>query len=204
MTTPTSLHSNESAEWYSPPWIAEAARAWMGGIDLDPASCPIANTTVKATRHFGLQPDGSFIDGMKQPWRGRVFLNPPSVGWEPADADGKRHKVRGTGPKVWWRKLVLPPRQLSLLAEDASDVTSAVYVAYSTEQQQQSQLWTPGRSCLNFVHCAPRYRVKFWHVVDGALVEGTQPGHSQLIVGIGGDPRRFKEVFAEFGAVVGV
>lgn len=54
-------------EYYTPPFIIEAARRVMGGIDLDPASSEIANRTVKATRYF-TEAD----DGLQQEWNGRV------------------------------------------------------------------------------------------------------------------------------------
>lgn len=60
-------------EWYTPPDIIEAARAVLGGFDLDPASSEIANRTVQAARYFTAQDDG-----LAQEWPvGRIWCNPP-------------------------------------------------------------------------------------------------------------------------------
>ena len=59
-------------ERYTPSHIIEAARACMGGIDLDPASCAEANETVRAANYFDAE-----MDGLKRHWYGRVWLNPP-------------------------------------------------------------------------------------------------------------------------------
>jgi ParB family chromosome partitioning protein len=59
-------------EWYTPPQFIESARLVMGSIDTDPASNPIANATVKATRFFTKDEDG-----LQQKWQGNVWMNPP-------------------------------------------------------------------------------------------------------------------------------
>ena len=65
-------HNTGNQEWYTPEWIITAARATMGGIDLDPASNPIANAWIHATRYHTKDDDGLLAH-----WSGRVWLNPP-------------------------------------------------------------------------------------------------------------------------------
>lgn len=66
------MYNSGCEEWYTPPEIAEAARDVMGEIDLDPASCDLANTVIRAKKYYTLQDDG-----LKLKWYGRVWLNPP-------------------------------------------------------------------------------------------------------------------------------
>jgi hypothetical protein len=42
-------------EFYTPSHTVEIARACMGGSDLDPASCAVANETVRASRFFDIK-----------------------------------------------------------------------------------------------------------------------------------------------------
>lgn len=169
-------HSNQSNEHVTPPAIIEAARSVMSGIDLDPASSPLAQTFVKARRYYTRE-----TNGLAQPWRGRIFLNPP----------GKEigHTLT-TGPKLFWLKLI------DSFKEDAVE---ACYVAYSLEQLQQSQKWTE-LHMLKFAICIPNSRLSFYKAVEGRLVEERQPTHANAIVYLGHKQDRFREVFGKIGA----
>lgn len=59
-------------EMYTPSEIIEAARRTMGTIDLDPASCKVANITVKASGFFG-----KYDDGLTRNWNGNIWMNHP-------------------------------------------------------------------------------------------------------------------------------
>jgi ParB family chromosome partitioning protein len=125
------LHSAASVEWDTPPEVVEAARALMGGIDLDPASCAVANEVVKAETFYT-----SDDDGLSKPWFGRVFLNPP----------GGRGVV-----KSFWSKLVAHWMN--------REIEQAVWVGFSLEQLQMLQGCE--MSPLDFQICVPRKRLKF-------------------------------------------
>lgn len=66
------MTSQLTDECYTPVHIADRAHQCLGGIDLDPASCEIANRQVRAARYYT-----KTDNGYMQPWAGRVFLNPP-------------------------------------------------------------------------------------------------------------------------------
>lgn len=64
--------SAKTDEHNTPEFITDAARAIMGGIDLDPMSNAIANRTIGAHQIY-VKSD----NGLSKPWLGRIWLNPP-------------------------------------------------------------------------------------------------------------------------------
>lgn len=60
-------YEGKSNEWLTPPEIIEA----LGPFDLDPCA-PIERPWPTANRHYTVEDDG-----LRQPWDGFVWVNPP-------------------------------------------------------------------------------------------------------------------------------
>lgn len=65
-------HNAGESEWYTPEPIIQAAREVLGAIDLDPATHEDAQVAIQARAYYTVE-----TDGLKRPWSGRVWLNPP-------------------------------------------------------------------------------------------------------------------------------
>lgn len=205
-------HSSASNEHFTPKEYVEAARATLGGITLDPASCWEANETVRAVRFFSKvsdQPDEYSVrqsngdrvccDGLSVPWTtpgftaSRVFLNPPGGKlrrcgdlWVPV--------AKGPGASsmaVWWGKL----------CEEfaAGRVESFVFVGFTLEILRLSQ---DTRICrwpvTRFSMCIPSERIRF-NTPSG---RGDSPTHANVIVYGGPEPDRFLSYHSTFGECI--
>lgn len=154
-------------EWYTPAPIIEAARQAMGQIDVDPASSEIANRTVKAEKFYTAEQDG-----LKQEWRGQVWMNPPYA--QPLIADFA-----------------------STLAAKyrAGEVSEAcVLVNNGTETA-----WFQTLLDVSSAVCLIKTRVKF---IDPEGKPSGAPLQGQAVIFLGDEPSRFSEAFSTFGKVL--
>lgn len=66
----TSVHfSRVTVEWETPQWLFDELSDVYGGFTLDPCA---TQQNAKCERFFTREQDG-----LKQPWEGKVFCNPP-------------------------------------------------------------------------------------------------------------------------------
>lgn len=165
-------HASTSNEHYTPADIVEAARATLGRIDLDPASCAQANERIGATKYYSQ-------DGLAEPWAGNVFLNPPG---------GRAPKGHGTASNaaVWWAKLAEHHR--------AGDVVAAVFLGFTLEILRSAQALDVPQP-LDFPFCVPKKRIAF----DTPAGPSDSPTHANVIIYLGPDVERFVEAFAPIG-----
>ena len=153
MTLPQ--HLSLSVEHYSPRKIVAPARRLFGGtIDLDPASCTVANETVKATRIYTRADDG-----LTKPWFGKVWLNPPG-----GRDDG------GSVQKAWWWRVARA--WVNREIEQAVVVCFNLGLFQTTQLDNLLDLPTPH----DFPVCLPSSRVPY----DRAEEADGPPGQPSL------------------------
>jgi hypothetical protein len=166
----------KSNEWYTPARYIEAARLVMGGIDLDPASCEVANQTVRATRYYTKEDNG-----LMQPWIARsVWCNPPYY--------GKLNPIPG-----------------SIKSYQQCFVEKCL-CQYASRNTEQAILLLLGNVCFahyfyplwQFPLCFHDGSITF-HRPDGSTEDF---GFGTIFVYLGPNESRFVEVFSKFGRVV--
>lgn len=129
------INQSNSNEWYTPETYVNAARAVMGGVDLDPASNEYANRVIKAGAFYTRQDDG-----LSRAWFGRIWLNPP-YGREEAQTESNQ--------AVWSRRLIDE--------YDAGNVFQAVLLVNAVPGNRWfAPLW-------RFPICFPDHRIRFYN-----------------------------------------
>jgi len=175
-----------SVEHYTPAPIIEAARRTMGTIDLDPASCPLAQEAVGAAVWLG--PGSPYgINGLalrEVPARcNTVFLNPPGGRSPP----GSRHRSNAA---VWWEAYA------GLWAR--GEISDLVFVAFNIEFLRTAQA-TDVNPLRRGAVSIPRKRLKF----RNPRGTGENPANASAIVYLGPRLERFRAEFEPFGTVIG-
>lgn len=207
LPNPKPQHSSKSVEHYTPVPIVEAARTVLGEIDLDPASCSLANEVVQAAAFYG--PGGLGPDGLAEPWCGRVFLNPPG-GCVPA---AYRGMGTSSNAALWWGRLASSWQE--------GEIEAAIFVGFTLEILRSAQALDVPQP-LDFPLCVPSSRIAFdtgvhedgWPDCLLQRVSSSSPTHANVIVYLppySGDRvnrptvvgaehiREFFEAFGKFG-----
>ena len=174
-----------SNEWYTPSRYVEAARAVMGGIDLDPASCELANKIIKAKEYYS-----EAQNGLLHAWRGRVWLNPP-YGLIDTTPTACRYKSSGADTQKRSLQTMFVRKALSEYA--CGNVAQLIMlVTANTTVAWFQPLW-------NYPMCTPFPKIGFW--VPGES-EAMRQVFGNAVVYLGPHESTFVEVFSTFGRVV--
>ncbi len=190
MASVAQTHRNYTAEHYTPAVYIDAGRHVLGDIDLDPASCAVANQTVRARRYYT-----AADNGLERPWGGRVFMNPPN-------------NRQGTLGPAFWRRAC----EHALFAGPGAAVLVVGFTLEQLRSWQGREPFANGQPCPGPLdwptvvvgpgapHASTGGRI-YW--VNGATGEpGKQPSHGNFFTLLGGDRamrRRFRENFEPFG-----
>ena len=166
--------SNEWYTWYTPAKYIEAAREVMGGIDLDPASCELANRTVKATQYYTKEDNG-----LTKEWYGRVWLNPPFGRVNP-ELKGSTRSYQ-----LYFMHTLLEKYQSCEIEQSIALVfgTSACMPWFQTFWQ--------------FPICIAKSRIEF----DKPDGEKDHFGYGNMFVYLGPHEQRFIDMFSQFGRI---
>jgi hypothetical protein len=144
MTAPLVQHSSASNEHYSPSLIVSPGRQVLGHIDLDPASCAVANETIRADVFFTREQDG-----LTKRWdvagpTTRVWCNPPG-GTDEA----------GSVQRAWWFR--------AARAWVTGEIGQAIFVCFNLGLLQTTQIEVPEGLPLplDFPLCFPSKRIAY-------------------------------------------
>ena len=177
------LHSNATAEWYTPSPLIELIRHTLGSIDLDPCSNEAANKVVRATEYLT-----KADNGLEHNWGGNVFVNPPSKCDSPEHAKRCNCKL----PRKFMTQL------FHEFYEGELNMGSAVYLGFNLGQLKYlGDIWYDSDH-VRFV--IPRQRIKFWKPGENKL-NPTQDNFIMLLTEDLDVRTRFDHNFSEFGTI---
>lgn len=173
----------KSNEWYTPPRYIEAARAVLGAIDLDPASCALANKTVRAHTYYTV-----LENGLTQPWYGRIWLNPPYGKPIPYTSRGRYMGGGNTRTKSLQTQFVEKALH-EYRAGNAEQIL--LLVTANTTVRWFQPLW-------DYPMCTPTSKILF--TVAGSA-QGQRQVFGNVFVYLGPHLSRFIDVFHRFGRI---
>jgi hypothetical protein len=133
------VSSSNTNEWYTKiRYINLIREVFQSRIELDPASCQIANKVVGAERYYSITEDG-----LAQPWNAAsVFVNPPYG------------KLKGKSVAGMWLK--------KLISEyTVGNVKEAIMLIYANTSEKWFQ------PALGYPICFTNHRVKFYGPQEG-------------------------------------
>ena len=187
MKTKNPRHMSESNEWLTPIGVIEASRRVLETIDLDPASSEFGNSRVMAKRYYTKEQDG-----LKQPWFGSVFCNPPG---------GRIPGTTSFYAVEFWAKLMEARRRV--LIEGSTTFKHAIFVGFSINILATTQGFGFPSACCYPV-CVPARRIAFDRP-DGT--PSKSPSHVNAIVyvpGVRDMSEKFAREFSRYGEVLNV
>jgi len=171
-------------EWQTPPEFLNLVREFYGGdIELDPASNPVAQQTVKALDYYSYE-EGR--DGLLLPWNGRkVYCNPP-----------------------YSRDLIVPFVEKALSevnngAELVMLVNSATDTLWYHTLIAHSSVLLMWRGRLKFWKIYNGTAHSTWELAENGRGKiGNSPRYLNSVFYFGPNVTRFKEVFGKYGSLV--
>jgi hypothetical protein len=159
-------------EYYTPPYIIAAARQVLGTIDLDPASCALAQRVIQAEAYLT-----KADDGLSVPWYGTVWLNPPY-----------------SKPAPFVTKLIIE--------RDLGNTTAAIIITNNgTETAWGQALLARYPVCFVGAGSSGGNgsRISFWQADPDEPKKGNR--YAQMIFYLGNEPEKFAKVFGQFGVI---
>lgn len=161
------ITSSQSVEWYTPPDIIALVKEVLGIIHIDPASSDRAQKWIQAKTYYTAKDNG-----LKQPWRGNLWLNPPY---------GSANKKQGNyGVTAWCEK--------AIAEYDRGNILQGIILVGGTSAgvRQLRQ---------RFIRCEPSKRIAF--ITSNAEKQAPPPPPTFYYLGDNSD--RFQSVFGEIG-----